>query len=102
MLNDILGEELFRIANNLKAGNSNVSEEKAISILKAVRELTDDTSKVSKYQAMRILHVERATFDGYVREGLLPRGIKEPGFKELFWYKKDIEEFKSRRKDSKK
>jgi predicted DNA-binding transcriptional regulator AlpA len=99
---NVIGEELQKIVDSIKVGNSNVPEEKAISILKAVRELTDDTSKVSKYQAMRILHVERATFDGYVRDGLLPRGIKEPGFKELFWYKKDIEEFKSRRKNNKK
>lgn len=34
-----------------------------------------------------------ATFDNYVREGKLPRGKHEIGFKELSWSKKELDEF---------
>lgn len=53
---------------------------------------------MSKYQACQYLNVSRATFDNYVREGLLPRGKKVVGFKELFWIEKDLIEFRKSRK----
>lgn len=34
-----------------------------------------------------------ATFDNYVREGKLPRGKHVAGFKELGWFKKDLDKF---------
>ena len=37
--------------------------------------------------------MSRATFDNYVREGKLPKGKHEIGFKELSWSKKDLDEF---------
>lgn len=37
--------------------------------------------------------MSRATFDNYVREGKLPKGKHEIGFKELSWCKKDLDEF---------
>ena len=40
-----------------------------------------------------ILNVSRTTFDNYVREGKLPRGKHEIGFKELSWSKKELDEF---------
>ena len=39
------------------------------------------------------LGVSRATFDNYVIDGLLPKGIKEDGFKELSWNKSDLDIF---------
>lgn len=41
----------------------------------------------------RYLNVSRATFDNYVREGKLPRGKHEAGFKELSWSRKDLDSF---------
>ena len=38
-------------------------------------------------------NVSRATFDNYVREGKLPRGKHEIGFKELSWSEKELDEF---------
>lgn len=38
------------------------------------------------------------TFDNYVREGKLPRGKHEAGFKELSWDKKTLDEFIRRNK----
>lgn len=38
---------------------------------------------MSKIQACDYLGVSRATFDNYVRDGFIPKGIKQEGFKEL-------------------
>lgn len=50
-----------------------------------------EMKKLSKYQACKYLNVSRATFDNYVRDKKIPKGRKQQGFKELFWYKKDLD-----------
>lgn len=47
-------------------------------------------------QACNYLGISRATFDNYVREGKIPKGLKQPGFRELFWLKRDLDEIKER------
>lgn len=46
---------------------------------------------MSKIQACDYLGVSRATFDNYVRDGFIPKGIKQEGFKELSWHKVDLD-----------
>ena len=41
-------------------------------------------NKLSKEQAYKYIGKKRATFDNLIREGKLPKGKKEVGFKELF------------------
>lgn len=48
---------------------------------------------MSKTQAADYIGVSRATFDNYVHDGFLPKGIKKEGFKELRWYKSDLDIF---------
>jgi hypothetical protein len=36
----------------------------------------------------------RAEFDWKVKTGVLPKGRKQAGFKELFYYKCDLEKYK--------
>lgn len=85
---------LVKIINDIDAGNSNITENEAMELTKVLQSYTDKTVKMSKYQACQYLNVSRATFDNYVREGKLPRGKKEAGFKELFWVQKDLDEFR--------
>lgn len=80
------------IINDLDAGNTNLSEEDAIEVAKVISELRKDNG-ISKYAACEYLNMSRATFDNYVREGKIPRGKHEIGFKELRWYKKDLDKF---------
>ena len=87
---------LVKIINDIDAGNSNITENEAMELTKVLQSYTDKTIKMSKYQACQYLNVSRATFDNYVREGKLPRGKKEAGFKELFWVEKDLDEFKKK------
>ena len=96
MLN-VIKEQLLKIIENIDAGNSNISEEDAINTLKYIRELTDQDKRLSKYQACQYLNISRSSFDNYVREGKLPRGKKEAGFKELSWSKKELKNYIKRK-----
>lgn len=92
LIRDLLAERIEAI----DAGNSNIDEESAVSILKAITDSTDMTKRVSKYKACQILCISRATFDNYVREGKLPQGEHTIGFKEKSWSMKDINDFKNK------
>ena len=94
----IIREILSKMINDIDAGNSNITDTDALEIAKILNTYTDKTQKVSKYKACEYLNISRATFDNYVREGLLPRGNKEAGFKEVFWTLKDLDKFKESRK----
>lgn len=90
LIRDLLQSKI----DDIDCGNSNVDEESAIAILKAVNDSTDMTKRVSKYKACQILCISRATFDNYVREGKLPQGEHTIGFKEKSWNLYDINKFK--------
>lgn len=48
--------------------------------------------RISKREACeRILHCSPSSFDNYIKLGLIPRGHKEYGFKELSWSEKDFD-----------
>ena len=92
----VIKELLLKIIDSIDAGNSNITENEAVELAKVLQSYTDKTIKMSKYQACQYLNISRATFDNYVREGKLPRGKKEAGFKELFYTQKDLDDFKSK------
>jgi len=83
-------EILLKIVDDIDAGNSNVDEDDAVKIIKALRQYTRKDKPMNKYQAYTYLNMSRASFDNMVREGLIPRGKKEPGSRELKWCKKDL------------
>ena len=93
---------LERIINDIDCGNSNITEDEAMDIIKIIKSYTDKTQRLSKYQACQKLNVSRATFDNLVREGVIPRGEKVIGFKELFWEEKVLDKIiESRRNGNK-
>lgn len=101
ILLDLIKKQLCNIISAIDAGNSNITEEEALELTKVLQSYTDKTKRLSKYQACQYLNMSRASFDNYVREGLLPRGKKVAGFKELSWEEKELDEFiKSRRNDN--
>ena len=48
---------------------------------------------MNKTQAAEYLNVSRATFDNYVSNGWIPKGKQVGRFKELRWYKSDLDIF---------
>ena len=87
MLN-VIRNLLERILNDIDSGNSNITEEEGhqrINILSNINE-----NRISKYQACQYLNISRAKFDNLVREGKLPEGKHQAGFKEKYWKKSEI------------
>ena len=97
MVTDILmttlSKLLRKISDDIDYGNSNLNEKEAVELVEVIKQYTDKTERISKYEACRYLNVSRATFDNYVREGKLPKGKHHIGFKELSWEKKDLDIF---------
>ena len=96
----ILASLLRSIADNLDAGNSNITEDEMMELCEMIGNASNPEEKISKYQTADLLGVNHKTIDYYVRKGYIPHGRQEIGFKEIFWYKKDILKFKEI-KDSK-
>lgn len=94
----IIRRMLLGIVDDIDAGNSNADEEEQKKIIQCLRRYTRKDNRWTKYKAYTFLNCSRATFDRYVREGLLPRGMKEQGSKELKWSEKDIRQFAKSRK----
>ena len=90
---NIIKSILNNIIKDINAGNSNITEEDEAKILEVLNKYTHKDERLSKYQACQYLNVSRATFDNYIRDGKLPKGIKQVGFKELSWFKKDLDIF---------
>lgn len=87
----VLRELLVGIIDDIDTGNTNIEEEDEVKIIESLRQYTRKDKPMSKYQAYTYLNMSRATFDNLVKDGKLPKGTKVAGFKELFWYKKDLD-----------
>lgn len=89
----IIRKLLLQIVDNIDTGNTNLTEEESIETLKVLSRLVNKTDRLSKYSACKYLNISRAKFDNLVREGKLPRGKHDIGFKELSWNKKELDEY---------
>jgi predicted DNA-binding transcriptional regulator AlpA len=89
----VIKEQLLKIIDDIDCGNSNISEEDAVNVIKCLKKYTRKDTPLSKAQAYTYLNISRATFDNLIREGKLPKGKKQQGFKELFWFKKDLNKY---------
>lgn len=89
----LIRDHLLKIVDDIDVGNSNISEEQQLELLNTLKTLSDRDKRLSKYQACQYLNMSRATFDNYVRAGILPKGKKQQGFKELSWSQKDLDNY---------
>lgn len=86
MKDKVLRRLLVEAIENIDAGNSNLTEDEMSELIKDLTKLNRGIKRISKrYACERILHCSASTFDNYVRLGLIPKGTKEYGFKELAW-----------------
>lgn len=91
MLKPIIRSLLQKFIDDLDAGNTNISEDQEIKIISVLSNIANPDQRMSKIQACDYLGVSRATFDNYVRDGFIPKGTKQEGFKELYWSKIDLD-----------
>lgn len=89
----ILRNLLLELINNIDAGNTNSDEKELTEIIKIITTLNKGVKRISKrYACDKILHCSLSTFDNYLKLGLIPKGHKEIGFKELSWSENDFNE----------
>lgn len=82
---------LAKFIEDIDTGNSNITDKEAKEIIDLLNNIQEP--RLSKYQACQFLNISRAKFDNLVREGRLPEGIRQAGFKEKFWKKSEIEHY---------
>ena len=89
----LIRNQLLKIVEDIDAGNSNLTEEEEIEVAKLLKKFTTKDKPMSKYEAYTYLGISRAKFDNLVKEGKLPQGKKQQGFKELSWTKKELDKY---------
>lgn len=89
----ILRNLLSEFINKIDAGTSEASEEDLNELIKDLTKFNKGIKRISKrYVCEHILHCSLSTFDNYLKLGLIPKGHKELGFKELSWSEDDFNE----------
>lgn len=82
---------LQKFIDDIDTGNTNVTQEEEIKIISLLCNIADKDQRMSKIQACEYLGVSRATFDNLVKDGFIPKGRKQEGFKELSWSRIDLD-----------
>lgn len=88
----ILRNLFQQLINDIDSGNTNISEKDQQKIIDLIQEIT--SSELSKIESANYIGVSRATFDNYIAKGLIPKGHKRQGFKELRQNKSDLDKWK--------
>lgn len=77
---------LREAADKIDAGTCELDEDQVMDIASAIGHQV-----LSKDEACGYLNLARSRFDDLVREGKIPKGKKRRGFKELIFYKDELE-----------
>ena len=78
---------LRETADLLDAGNSELSESEAMDIMEVLCHRA-----MSKAQACEYLNISPSHFGDLIRAKQMPKGRKVVGYKELRWYKDELDE----------
>lgn len=76
---------LRETADKLDSGNSNLSEDEQCELLAMLTHTALSAEEVCSY-----LNISRATLTNYIRDGVVPKGRKLRGRKELIWFKDEL------------
>ena len=92
----IIRNILQKFIDDIDADNTNITYEQQCDIIKILSNVNlGQDNEMNKTEAADYLGVSRATFDNYVRDGFLPKGRQVGHFKELRWYKSDLDVYKA-------
>ena len=85
-LTKLVTKFLRETADKIETGNCELSDSEAMDIMSILSH-----QAMSKEDACLYLNLSRSRFDDLVREKKLPKGKKRRGFKELVWYRDELE-----------
>ena len=80
-----LGEAPIEVGKKFKAGTSDITEDEAIDIFSIVAH-----QRMSREQVCDEMNINDTKFYNYLTLGKVPKGRKQRGFKELYWWKDEI------------
>ena len=93
MLN-VIRNILQKFIDDIDVDNTNLNYKQQCDIIRVLSNVNlGQDNEMNKTQAADYLGVSRATFDNYVHDGLIPKGKQIGKFKELRWYKSDLDLF---------
>lgn len=81
----LISKALRETADKLDSGNSNLSEDEQCELLAMLTHTALSAEEVCSY-----LNISRATLTNYIRDGVVPKGRKLRGRKELIWFKDEL------------
>lgn len=87
-LKNLVVKLLKETIDKIEANTSELSESEAMDIMRVLSHQV-----MSKEDACIYLNISRSRFDALVGEGKLPKGKKRRGFKELVYYKDEIDSY---------
>ena len=82
----LVSKYLREAADKIDAGSCELTESEAMDILSVISH-----QAMSKEEACVYLNIKRSRFDDLVKEGKLPKGKKVRGYKELRFYKDELD-----------
>ena len=92
----IIRNLLKQLIDDIDTNNTNIDQEQQFQIIRLLSNINVDKqekNEFNKTDAADYIGVCRAQFDNYVRDGFIPKGQKVGNFKELRWYKCDLDLF---------
>lgn len=90
----IIRNILQKYIDDIDADSCNLDFEQQCNIIRLLSNVdSGQSNEMNKTSAADYLGVSRATFDNYVRDGFIPKGKQVGHFKELRWYKSDLDLF---------
>ena len=92
VITKLLTKLMREVADKIDAGTCELSEEESINLMSILSH-----TSLSKEQACNYLNLSRSRFDDLVIDGIVPRGKKRRGFKELVWYADELDKVKYNR-----
>lgn len=85
-LKQLLIRTLRDTADKIETDTCELTEQEASQIMEVLLHVT-----MSKETACSYLGLSRSKFDELIRDGKLPKGRKRRGFKELVWYRDELD-----------
>lgn len=97
-MEEILKLLLIQFIDDLNNKRLNFTYEQQCAIFQLLSNINiGSDNEMCKSEAADYLGVSRATFDNYVKNGYIPKGKKVGRFKELRWYKSDLDIYLSKK-----
>ena len=87
----LLRNLLKQMLNDMDSGNSKISEDEQEELIDLIQKIT--SKELSKTESADYIGVSRATFDNYIKKGLIPEGKKYQGRSYLLWRKSDLDKY---------